>query len=134
MNEFDDLLNEMLGGNTAGSSVVDDDETWLLNSAEEILHRRAAPNATPLTATDQAVYCFWVIDYAVRNSGALEPMRELYPEAIAELNTFAHAQALSSLANWLASTASEDKFCEAYHDTFPTICSELRAHVALMSK
>jgi hypothetical protein len=134
MNEFDDLLNEMLGANAPGKPTVDDDETWLLSVADNILQRRAEPNSAPLTPTDQAIYCFWVIDYAVRNSGTLEPMRELYPKAVADLDTFVRAHALPTFTAWLTSSADEDAFCAAYHDTFPSICAELRAHVALMAK
>ena len=134
MNEFDDLLNEMLGANAPGKPTDDDDETWLLSVADDILQKRAAPNSAAMTPTDQAIYCFWVIDYAVRNSGTLEPMRELYPKAVKELNAFARTHALPRLTAWLTSSADEDAFCAAYHDAFPSICAELRTHVALVSK
>ncbi len=134
MNEFDDLLNEMLGANAPRKPTVDDDETWLLNVADAILEKSAEPNSAPMTPTDQAIYCFWVIDYAVRNSGTLEPMRELYPKAVKELRTFARAHALSKLTAWLKTSTDEDAFCEAYHDAFPSVCAELRTHAELASK
>lgn len=130
MNEFDDLLKEMLGANYPEEPSGDDDEAWLLQVADDVLKRRAEPNPTPSTPTDQAIYCFWVIDYAVRNSGTLEPMRELYPDAITEFTTFARENALPQLTKFLTSYADEKTFCETYHDTFPAVCAEFRAQIS----
>jgi hypothetical protein len=130
MNEFDDLLNKMIGADTAGIPTVDDHETWLLMVGDDILTKRAALDAGPPTPTDHAIYCLWVIDYAVRNSGTLEPMREIHPMAAVELKAFAQAHALQQLTSWVASSADEEAFCATYHDTFPSACAELRAHVA----
>jgi hypothetical protein len=129
MNEFDDLLNEMLGTNIAESPKVDDDETWLLKVADDVLAKQAESSTESLAPTDHAIYCLWVIDYAVRNSGTLEPMRELHPMAVDELKAFAQMHGLTQLASWLAASTNEEAFCSSYHDVFPSTCGELRAHV-----
>lgn len=130
MNEFDDLLKRMLGDRMPEQPSANDPESWLINAADAVIARRAANDGASLTATERAIYCLWVIDYAARNSGTLEPMRELHPAAAAELEAFARDHRLAGLAAWAASTKRESTFCRRYHDTFAAACEELRAHVA----
>lgn len=130
MNEFDELLNQMLGPKDPAMTRSDDDaETWLLTAADEVHHKKAERGGASLTAAEHAIYCMWVIDYAVRNSGTLEPMRELYPGAGAELEAFARRSSLGRLGAWAKSIADEARFCETYEGSFPSACAELRAHL-----
>lgn len=101
-----------------------DAEGWLLDAGDEVI-RKGAKGAA-LTELDRAIYCMWVLDYAVRNSGTLEPMRELHPVARDELLAFARARRLEALAGWLGSAADEEAFCAEYYSNFERGCTELR--------
>lgn len=128
MSETDDLLEELFGPTGAGTPTAEvDHESWVIEEGAEVIAKMAAPDAS-VTPTEHAIYCLWVIDYAVRNSGTLEPMRELHPAAAVELEAFARACNLTRTAFWIASSADEHTFCEAYIDTFPAACTELRGH------
>ena len=109
--------------------MAEDLETWLLDVGDEIIVKRGAADAagsTPLSEAEQAVYCMWVIDYAVRNSGTLDPAEELHPRALFELTTLARTNHLSVLSEWLAGALDEEKFCDDYYDHFDAVCGELQ--------
>jgi hypothetical protein len=101
-----------------------DAEGWLLDAGDEVI-RKGAEGAV-LSDLDKAIYCMWVLDYAVRNSGTLEPMRELHPVAKDDLLSFARARRLDALAAWLGGAADEESFCAEYYTNFERGCTELR--------
>lgn len=130
MNEFDELLKQMLGPNYPAKAAADDDpETWLLTAGEKVIRKMAMSEREPVAPSEYAIYCLWVIDYAVRNSGTLEPMRDRHAAAASALEAFAQSSNLNLLRDWAASTADEMAFCVTYHEIFPTACSELREHI-----
>jgi hypothetical protein len=105
---------------------ADDAETWLLEAGDAVVEKKAEQGAGSLSALDKAIYCLWVIDYAVRNSGTLGPVQELYPGAKDELLAFARASRLDGLAAWLAGAGDEKTFCATYYRHFDGACGELR--------
>lgn len=106
------------------TSSAGDAEGWLLDAGDVVIRKEAKGAA--LSELDRAVYCMWVLDYAVRNSGTLEPMRELHPAARDELLAFARARRLEALAAWLGGAADEAAFCAEYYSNFERGCTELR--------
>lgn len=106
---------------------LDDDlEFWLLEAGDAILHKKADSGWESLTATELAIYHLWVIDYAVRNSGSLEPVADFEPDAVALLQRFAEKHNLTSLADWLKTTANEALFCDNYDASFTDACLQLK--------
>ena len=108
---------------------MQDYETWIIDIGDEVIHRKASIGFTSLTDIEKAIYCFWVIDYAVRNSGTLEPMRELYPTAISELKAIAVKESWIMLSA-LLSIKNESEFCDNYYLSFDKACSELARNYA----
>jgi hypothetical protein len=106
--------------------VSDDAENWLLEAGDAVIRKKSTLGVASLSALEKAVYCLWVLDYAVRNSGTLGPMRELYPDARDELLAFARANRLEVLAAWLANSGDEQAFCSTYYEHFDRACGELR--------
>jgi len=104
----------------------DELETWLLDAGDEIIRKESLSGAASLTPLEHAIYSLWVIDYAVRNSGTLDPMEELYPNALQELLTFSRSSNLPSLSVWLPSARNEQMFCNAYYNHFSAACAELQ--------
>lgn len=103
-----------------------DAETWLLDAGDEVIAKKSKHGAASLSDVEKAIYCLWVLDYAVRNSGSFGPMMELYPRAKDELLAFAQARRLEGMAAWLLSAADEDAFCADYYSHFDQACLELR--------
>lgn len=103
-----------------------DAETWLLDAGDEVIAKKAKRGAASLSDVERAIYCLWVLDYAVRNSGSFGPMNELYPSAKDELLAFAQARKLEAMAAWLVSASDEGAFCADYYSHFDKTCSELR--------
>ncbi len=102
-----------------------DNETWLIDEAGKIVGKKSIEGYESLTRLEKAIYCFWVIDYAIRNSGTLEPMRELHRDAIAELIEFSKNNNCKNLSSMLTMT-DEKVFCETYSERFDTTCKDLR--------
>lgn len=103
-----------------------DNESWLIEISDEIIEKKATVGVGALSDIEHAIYCLWVIDYTVRNSGSLDLMNDLYPAAIQEISS------LSKINSWQLNsrTATESEnhidFCSLYYDSFEIKCSELR--------
>ncbi len=48
--------------------MAEDFETWIIETGDAIIQKQSEQGKAPLSPIEQAVYCLWVIDYAVRNS------------------------------------------------------------------
>ncbi len=103
-----------------------DNETWLIDEAGKIVGKKSINGYESLANLEKAIYCFWVMDYAVRNSGTLEPMRELHKSSIAELIEFSKNNNCKNLSSMLAMTNDEKVFCETYAELFDKACKDLR--------
>jgi hypothetical protein len=109
--------------------MVSENETWLVETGDIVIAKKTGSDLSSLTDTERAIYCFWVIDYSVRNSGTLGAMEDLYPNALSELNQFArknHCARLSLISDPVSST-DEEKFCEDFYRLFDAACNEMRA-------
>lgn len=108
---------------------LDDDlEFWLLETGDAILNKKAVAGSDSLTTTEQAIYHLWVIDYAVRNSGSLEPVADFECDAVALLQAFARQHQLTILADWLRTSTDETLFCDNYEVHFNAACQQLKQH------
>jgi len=106
---------------------MDDDlETWLLDAGDAVIRKKGLAGHSSLEPLEQAIYSLWVVDYAVRNSGTLGPMHELYPQALQELRTFSRSSNLQALSMLLQDSDNEAFFCGKYNNQFGAACAELR--------
>jgi hypothetical protein len=106
-----------------------EDETWLIETGDIVIAKMARSDLSSLTNTERAIYCFWVIDYSVRNSGTLGEIEGLYSNALSELNQFArenHCVRLSLISDPVSAT-DEEQFCEDFYRFFEPACIEIRA-------
>ena len=102
-----------------------DNETWLVNEAGRIIGTKSIEGYDALTHLEKAIYCLWVIDYAVRNSGTLEPMREIHKDSIAELIEFSKSNNCKNLFSMLVTANDEKAFCRNYSERFGKACQDL---------
>ena len=109
--------------------MASDNESWLINIGAAIIDKMSAPNQPALTETEATIYCLWVVDYSIRNSGTLSAMEDLYPEALVELHRFARKRRCDRLSSIFDPEGAddEDAFCEDYRHLFEDVCAEIRA-------
>ncbi|KVQ26878.1 MULTISPECIES: hypothetical protein [Burkholderia] len=105
-----------------------DMETWLIDEGNRVIQKESLEGFNSLTLIERVVYSMWVVDYAVRNSGTLEPMRELYPEALHELGAFAVPNNAANLLALLHLSSKEERFCAEYYERFDRACGDIRNH------
>ena len=112
---------------------MDDMETWLLEVGDELIKKKAAQGPASLSPAEQAIYCMWALDYAVRNAGSLDALEDVHETAIEELAEFARLQKIDVLSTLLDKTSEdEDAFIDAYYAQFDAACVELkRCHEGL---
>jgi hypothetical protein len=107
-------------------SNVDDMETWLLETGDEIIEKRAEQGEASLSRPEHAIYCMWALDYAVRNAGSLDALEDVHETAIEDLAAFARAEKIGVLSALLDMAADEEAFIDAYYEQFDAACTELR--------
>ncbi|HXQ36547.1 MAG TPA: hypothetical protein VN843_21220 [Anaerolineales bacterium] len=103
-----------------------DNETWLIEEGAKIIEKKSSEGFNSLSSLEKAVYDFWVIDYSVRNSGTLVPMRELSENSISRLKEFAEDNNFHYLYSILKLANDENTFCKTYYQSFDNACKELR--------
>ena len=108
--------------------MVTDNETWLIETGDLVIRKKASSSLLSLSDIERAIYCFWVIDYSVRNSGTLGAVGDLYPGAFLELSQYARTNNVSHLA-LISETANttDEGFCENYYRLFEAACDDIRA-------
>ncbi len=104
-----------------------DNESWLVEIGDDIIVKKSEVGFESLTEIERAIYCLWVIDYAIRNSGSLEPVKDVFPQSIQLLNKIAVQNNWAVTAEFFAQNKTDEAICAAYYDQFESICGELRA-------
>lgn len=106
-----------------------DSESWIVETGSRIIRKKADLGEGALSPHEKALYCLWVIDYSVRNSGTLAAVEDLHPSAVRDLRAFAMRHDLQNLNQWLAGASDEEEFCESYDQWFDSCSSQLRQYV-----
>lgn len=103
-----------------------DNETWLINESDRIINKKSSDGYKSLSDLEKAVYCFWVVDYSVRNSGTLQPMLDLNEHSISELIKFSEEYKCNNLHFMMELSNHETTFCENFYKHFDNACEDLR--------
>lgn len=101
-------------------------ETWLLDVGDTIIDKKAKSSYESLRPIEQAIYCMWVVDYAVRNSGTFGPIEDIHPASLVELAEFSTRNNLVHLSALIADSDDEEFFCESYYQRFDEACGDLK--------
>jgi hypothetical protein len=75
-------------------SAPTDNETWVIETGDAIIQKKASAGVTALAPKEKLLYCLWVADYFMRNAGDLETARDLYAGFQEEGATLAKSLAL----------------------------------------
>lgn len=101
-------------------------ECWFIEVGDQIVSKKAKVGYNGLESTEQMIYCLWVVDYSVRNSGTLGEVEEIFPQAISELLSFTEFAAFVEFKELLnQSDRSLDVF-DFYETCFNKIAGRLR--------
>ena len=109
-------------------------ESWLIEIGHDVIEKKTHVGLQALNKTEKAIYCLWVIDYAVRNSGSLAPIEDLHPGALKELEDYADAYGWKAVSSMLRLSADEETFFSKYLDRFDSACGEIRAQYEKVEK
>ena len=101
-----------------------DNETWLIDSGDEVISKKAECGIESLSDLDRLIYCLWVADYGMRNAGDLATASDLYPPFRVEAAELAAKLSLGFVAD--SFSLPEPLLEQQYHERFERICSDLR--------
>ena len=102
-----------------------DNETWLIETGDVVLHKEAAEGAEALTPFEHLVPCLWVADYGMRNAGDLETASDLFEPFQTQGRKAAAQLALPKALALFSMPRIEME--RRYFDFFDEVCEELRA-------
>jgi len=105
-------------------SQVTDNESWLIETADVVIRKKAQHGIDELSPWERLVFCVWVVDYGMRNAGDLETARDVYPECIIESQSL--ALSLDLPVTFEMFRLSEFELSEQYFERFEAMCDELR--------
>ena len=99
-----------------------ENDNWLIDTGDTIIGKKAAEGV--LTLRERLIYCLWVTDYGMRNSGDLDAARDVYA-------TFQEEGAV--LAKSLSLKFTEETFSlpdenlqRQYFERFDRVCDEIK--------
>lgn len=100
-----------------------DNETWLIEFGDKIIEKKSEVGIEVLTDYEKAIYCLWVVDYSIRNSGTLDAVEDLYPRALVEFESF------SAKHKWLPKLSLMEIVSsqESYYQNYDVLCNGLRS-------
>jgi hypothetical protein len=61
-----------------------ENESWLVEAGGDVIEKKAKVGLEKLSAAERLLYCFWVIDYCMRNAGDLVQVDLLHKNCIGE--------------------------------------------------
>jgi hypothetical protein len=99
-------------------------ETWIIESGDKVIEKKAAQGKQSLTQHEQLIYCVWVADYGMRNAGDLDTAVDLYPDFQREAALLAADLRLPCIRSAFELPTSELQ--KRYFDLFQAIVDELR--------
>jgi hypothetical protein len=101
-----------------------DNETWLIETGNAVIRKKAEIGMHGLAALEKLIYCVWVADYAIRNAGDLAEAGEMYPRFQSEGARLAKNLSLPTTHELFSLAHGE--LAARYFDRFASMCEELR--------
>ena len=105
-------------------SLPSDNETWLIDAGDEVIQKKATNGMPSLTSREKLIYCLWVADYGMRNSGDLATAFDLYPDFQREAMILAEELSLEFTRQ--SFSLPTEVLQRQYFERFDRICDELK--------
>lgn len=101
-----------------------DNETWLIDTGDDVISKKAEQGRDALSTCERLIYCVWVADYSMRNAGDLLTAADLYAPFKEEAAQLASELALARTR--AAFSLPAEKLERSYFDAFDEVCAELQ--------
>jgi hypothetical protein len=98
-------------------------ENWLIETGDDIIHKKAATGWQNLSDAEKLTYCLWVLDYGMRNAGDVQTAEDVFPQFQSEGESTAKRLGLSDVATLFGSVQTLSQ--QNYFDDFDQICSSV---------
>ena len=98
-------------------------ENWLIETGDDIIHKKAATGWQNLNDAEKLTYCLWVLDYGMRNAGDVQTAEEVFPQFQSEGEISAQRLGLADVANLFGDVQNLSQ--QTYFDDFDQICSSV---------
>lgn len=98
-------------------------ESWIVEFGDEVIAKKYSEGLDNLTSVEKLIYCLWIADYSMRNSGDLQTAFELYPEFLRE--GLKQAQGMKLQKSIELFECGKREFEEIYFELFDEVCNEL---------
>lgn len=99
-------------------------ESWIIETGDRVIQKKARRGAKKLTKWERLVYCLWVADYGMRNAGDLDTAADVYDEFHSEARRL--STELSLPLTQAAFSLSKGKLEREYFNRFELICEEIK--------
>jgi hypothetical protein len=102
-----------------------ENETWLIEVGDKVIHKEADSGLGSLTTWERVVYSLWVADYGMRNAGDLDTAKDIFADF--QSMALRAAEELSFLLTQEAFSLEQGTLEEQYFGRFDAICDEIRS-------
>jgi hypothetical protein len=99
-------------------------EDWIIDKGDAVIQRRAF-YPEHVSPEENLVYCFWCVDYGMRNAGDLEAALQIKSDVMAEGLRLSTELGLTECRSFFSQSRREVE--KRYFGQFETVCSELEA-------
>jgi len=98
-------------------------ENWLIETGDDIIHKKAATGWQNLNDAERLTYCLWVLDYGMRNAGDVQTAEDVFPDFQKEAVASATRLGLADIAAIFENAGSLSQ--ERYFNEFEKVCSSV---------
>ena len=99
-------------------------EDWIIEIGDEINQKKADHGMAKLSNWEKLVYCLWVADFGMRNTGGLDVAQDVYTNFKCEGAKIAQILGLKLTLDFFS--LDERDLGKKYFELFAVICDEIR--------
>ena len=103
---------------------ISENESWLVEAGGDVVEKKAKFGVQGLSASERLLYCLWVIDYCMRNSGDLVQVDLLHQNCIGEAKQLAKDLSLGEAEQAFSLPALDLEI--QYEARFEAVCNEVK--------
>jgi hypothetical protein len=101
-----------------------ENETWVIEAGDAVVRKKAFAGLSALRPTERLIYCLWVADYGMRNTGNLETASDLYAQFQEEAIRLAKELSLEFTLETFS--LPKESLEIQFFDRFERVCNEIK--------
>lgn len=102
-----------------------ENETWLIDTGDIVVGKMSVVGDSNRSKVERLVYCLWIADYGMRNSGDLDTALDWYPDFQREAVDLAGELGLAFTQESFSLPLSTLQ--NQYFERFERICNEIKS-------